>query len=214
MITKKSLVLLMCLVALSFFGCNGKKTSAPVVFANGEELHGSWENGDTGVAVFKGIPFAAPPIDELRWRAPEPNKPRSGPQMAVEFAPACMQTTYITDWYADVAKTFGHGPEAVGRPKSVNEDCLYLNVWSPRPESGADLPVMVWVHGGSNKGGWSYEPNYIGKKLAEKGVVVVSIAYRLGAFGFFSHPAPPSKPIMNNQSIKRATPESSLPARK
>ncbi len=189
MIIKKGLVFFLGLVAFSVFGCAGKEKPAPVVFANGEELRGSWENEDSRVAVFKGIPFAAPPVGELRWRAPLANKPRGGPQIAVEFAPACMQTSYITDWYADVAKTFGYGPEAVGRPKSVSEDCLYLNIWSPRPESGADLPVMVWVHGGSNKGGWSYEPNYIGKKLAEKGVVVVTIAYRLGAFGFFSHPA-------------------------
>ncbi len=189
MIANKGLWVLIGLVSLGFLACSGKQESSPVVFANGEELHGSWENEGSGVAVFKGVPFAAPPVDELRWRAPVPNKPRGGPQMAVEFAPACMQTSYITDWYADVAKTFGHGPETVGRPKSVNEDCLYLNIWSPRPEPGADLPVMVWVHGGSNKGGWSYEPNYIGNKLAEKGVVIVTIAYRLGAFGFFSHPA-------------------------
>ncbi len=161
----------------------------PVVFTNGEELHGSWEGASQGIAAFKGIPFASPPVEDLRWRAPLANRPRSGPQQATAFAPACMQTPYITDWYASVAKSFGFGPETVGKPDGVNEDCLYLNVWSPRLKQDASLPVMIWVHGGSNKGGWSYEPNYMGTKLAAKGVVVVTIAYRLGAFGFFSHPA-------------------------
>jgi len=68
-------------------------------------------------------------------------------------------------------------------------DCLSLNVWSPQPVGDAGLPVMVFVHGGSNAGGWSYEPNYIGENLAGRGVVVVTIAYRVGPFGFFSHPA-------------------------
>jgi para-nitrobenzyl esterase len=95
----------------------------------------------------------------------------------------------MVDWYADVAEAFGHGPEVVGRPLGVSEDCLYLNVWSPDLSADARLPVMVYVHGGSNKGGWSYEPNYIGQNLAAKGVVVVTVAYRLGAFGFFSHRA-------------------------
>jgi len=170
-------------------GCQWSEEKGPVVIANGEELHGSWDSDNEGIAVFRGVPFAAPPVADLRWRAPVPNQPRPGVQQAVEFAPACMQTPYITDWYASVAKTFGYGPEAVGRPHAVNEDCLYLNIWSPQPDPGSRLPVMVWVHGGSNKGGWSYEPNYIGRKLAAKGVVVVTIAYRLGAFGFFSHPA-------------------------
>jgi para-nitrobenzyl esterase len=95
----------------------------------------------------------------------------------------------MVDWYADVAEAFGHGPEVVEHPAGVSEDCLYLNVWSPDLSADARLPVMVYVHGGSNKGGWSYEPNYVGQNLAAKGVVVVTIAYRLGPFGFFSHRA-------------------------
>ena len=157
--------------------------------ANGEELHGAWEGLEERITVFKGVPFAAPPVGDLRWRAPQANLPRLGPQDATEFAAACMQTTYSTDWYAGVAAAFGSGPEVAARPVGVSEDCLYLNIWTPQLDPDAKLPVMVWVHGGSNKGGWSYEPNYIGTRLAEKGVVLVSIAYRLGAFGFFSHPA-------------------------
>lgn len=168
--------------------CSEFDVSGPAVVANGEELTGDWEGEESRIAVFRGIPFAAPPVDDLRWRAPQPSVPRPSLQTAVEFAPACMQGPHITNWYAGVARDFGHGPDAVGRPNGVSEDCLYLNVWSPRLGSEARLPVMVWVHGGSNKGGWSYEPNYIGARLAAKGVVVVSIAYRLGPFGFFSHP--------------------------
>jgi len=96
---------------------------------------------------------------------------------------------FVNNGYASIAKAFGSGPETVGRPVGVSEDCLYLNIWTPKLNADAKLPVMVWVHGGSNKGGWSYEPNYIGKNLAAKGVVVVTIAYRMGSFGFFSHPA-------------------------
>jgi len=103
-----------------------------------------------------------------------------------------MQGPHIVDWYADVAAEFGAGPGETGRPNGVSEDCLYLNVWTPdldADDAAGMLPVMVWFHGGSNKGGWSYEPNYVGAELARKGVVVVSTAYRLGPFGFFSHPA-------------------------
>jgi para-nitrobenzyl esterase len=177
------------IIVLFIAGCSQSDVSGPVALANGEELHGVWEGEGNQIAVFKGVPFAAPPVGDLRWRAPQPNSPRPGPQSAVEFAPGCMQTSYSTDWYARVAAAFGHGPEVAARPLGVAEDCLYLNIWTPQMNPDARLPVMVWVHGGSNKGGWSYEPNYMGTRLAARGVVVVSIAYRLGAFGFFSHPA-------------------------
>jgi len=182
-------LLLLTTVFLIFSGCTKQRNEEPVVFANGEELHGAWENSSQDIAVFKGIPVAAPPVADLRWRAPVKNQARSGPQAATGFAPACMQTSYIVDWYVDVARSFDSGSDAVGRPVGVSEDCLYLNIWTPELNPQANLPVMVWVHGGSNKAGWSYEPNYIGKNLAAKGVVVVTVTYRVGAFGFFSHPA-------------------------
>jgi para-nitrobenzyl esterase len=163
--------------------------TGPVVVANGEEMLGAWAGGTKQVATFKSIPFAAPPVGHLRWRAPRPHLPRQGRQTATSFGPGCMQGPGGVDWYVGVAAAFGHGPEAVGRPNGLSEDCLYLNVWSPDPVSDAGLPVMVFVHGGSNAGGWSYEPNYIGENLAARGVVVVTIAYRVGPFGFFSHPA-------------------------
>lgn len=188
--TMTAKLLMVSVVFLIFFsGCAKQEDEEPVVIANGEELHGAWEDASAGMAVFKGVPFAAPPVADLRWRAPVANQARPGPQTATGFAPACMQTSYSTDWYASVASRFGYGPDAVGRPIGVSEDCLYLNIWTPELNPDAKLPVMVWVHGGSNKGGWSYEPNYIGKNLAAKGVVVVTVPYRMGAFGFFSHPA-------------------------
>jgi para-nitrobenzyl esterase len=166
-------------------------SGTPEVHANGEHLRGQWHDDAETVAVFKGVPFAAPPVGDLRWRAPRLHTPRSGPQQATEFAPGCMQGPHIVDWYANVAVEFGAGPGATGKPNGVSEDCLYLNVWTPKgalDDGATKIPVMVWFHGGSNKGGWSYEPNYIGAELTKKGVVVVSIAYRLGPFGFFSHP--------------------------
>lgn len=161
--------------------------SPPSVTANGELLTGAWETAEPAVAAFRGIPFAAPPVGGGRWRAPAGHSPRTGRQQATEFAPACMQGTGGVDWYIRVAAAFGQGPEVVGRPNGVSEDCLYLNVWSPRLDPAARLPVMVFVHGGSNAGGWSYEPNYRGAELARRGAVVVTIAYRLGPFGFFAH---------------------------
>ncbi|MGI9285264.1 MAG: carboxylesterase/lipase family protein, partial [Pseudomonadales bacterium] len=161
---------------------------AITITANQEQLTG--ERSEQ-IAVFRGIPFAQPPIGSLRWQAPRPAIPRAGTQLATEFAAACMQGAHIIDWYRDIARAFGQPPEVIKPPK-VSEDCLYLNIWAPALDEPSsvekNLPVMVWIHGGSNKGGWSYEPNYIGKQLAQQNVVVVSIAYRLGVFGFFAHP--------------------------
>ena len=159
----------------------------PILRANAEQLEGQWTDESKAVAAFKGIPFAAPPVGALRWRAPQPHQPRAGNQDASEFAPACMQSSHIVDWYADVARMFGAEAGSTAEPNGISEDCLYLNVWTPNPAGREKLPVMIWFHGGSNKGGWSYEPNYIGAKLAAKGVVVVTLTYRLGSFGFFSH---------------------------
>lgn len=160
----------------------------PRVIANGEMLLGVFAARHPGVALFAGIPFAQAPVGELRWRAPQPHVPRAGVLEASRFAVACYQDGYNTDWYREVAKPFGADPARFHDP-AVSEDCLYLNVWTPAPGAAAHLPVMVWIHGGSNKSGWSFEPNYDGENLAARErVVVVSVAYRLGIFGFFGHP--------------------------
>lgn len=98
-----------------------------------------------------------------------------------------MQGPHMVDWYKKLVADFAGDPESFPVPE-FSEDCLYLNVWTPQPSVDGNLPVMVWIHGGSHRGGWSYEPNYIGEQLAREDVVVVSIAYRLDLFGFFSHP--------------------------
>ena len=139
---------------------------------------------------FLGVPFAQPPVGELRWAPPQPLQMTQGIYQADTFAPACMQGDHIAKWYQNVAAEFGGDPTLIKQPK-VSEDCLYLNLWRPvqDKENPQALPVIVYIHGGSNKAGWSYEPNYIGHNLAAKGVIVVSIAYRVGVFGFFSHPS-------------------------
>jgi para-nitrobenzyl esterase len=127
-----------------------------------------------GVASFKGIPFAAPPIGELRWKPPQPVKPWSGVRKADAFGPAPMQNRAAS--------------MLMGGWSRVSEDCLYLNVWTPARHAGEKLPVMVWIYGGGFMIGMTSVPLYDGTKLAQKGVVLVSLAYRLGPFGFLAHP--------------------------
>ena len=187
--------MLKTLTAFSFLlllGCN----RAPGVEVDGEILLGKYVEDGT-VAAFFGVPFAEPPTGDLRWRSPQPLKNTVDHRTVVDFAAACMQTMRILDWYRYMAETFG-GSRDYYRDLEISEDCLYLNVWTPTLKHDASLPVMVWVHGGSNRSGWSYEPNYHGHKLARKGVVVVSVAYRVGAFGFLSHAEiPPEDAVAN-----------------
>ena len=180
-----SLVLLSAIV-LSASASGTDNSPTPQVQSGDESYLGEWL-ADSGVAVFRGIPFAEPPVGELRWRQPRPLRKTSTVHDAKSFAPACMQTMRILDWYRGLAETFGASRD-VFADLDTSEDCLYLNIWTPGLAGSDRLPVMVYVHGGSNNSGWSYEPNYHGHALAAEGVVVVTIAYRLGVFGFFSHP--------------------------
>lgn len=174
-----------CSIALLAAACADRADTPPVVDVSGARYTGTWLD-DGGSAAFLGLPFAEPPTDERRWRPPEPvAEPVGG--SATEFAPACMQGPHMVDWYRDLVERFGGDPDLFPVP-GFSEDCLYLNVWTPEPDPTAGLPVMVWIHGGGHKGGWSYEPNYVGDALARRGVVVVSIAYRVDVLGFFSHP--------------------------
>jgi para-nitrobenzyl esterase len=127
-----------------------------------------------GVASFKGIPFAAPPVNDLRWKAPQPAKAWAGIRKADNYAPGCMQDPSMV--------------KMVGASVSVAEDCLYLNVWTAAKTAGEKRPVMVWIHGGAFVGGMTGTPMFDGTKFAQKSVVLVSIAYRLGVFGFMAHP--------------------------
>lgn len=126
-----------------------------------------------GVFCFLGIPYAAPPVGELRWRAPQPPVAWSGVRDATSFGPSCPQV---------VGAGFNH------RTPAQSEDCLYLNVWTKTLDQAARQPVMVWIHGGGNLGGAGSEDAFDGATLASKGATVVTINYRLGAFGFLAHP--------------------------
>jgi para-nitrobenzyl esterase len=128
------------------------------------------------VASFKGIPYATPPVGERRWKAPEPATGWSGTRLATQFSPECMQPPY---------------PEGsmFTRPSAAtSEDCLYLNVWTANL-SGEPAPVMVWIHGGGLTRGGGGTNIYDGTNLAKKGVVLITINYRLGPFGYYAHPA-------------------------
>jgi para-nitrobenzyl esterase len=132
-----------------------------------------------GVRVFKGIPFAAPPVNELRWRAPQPVAKWTGVRKADTFGNVCVQP-----------KGVGRANVSVDLPDSpaASEDCLYLNVWTPAQSASERRPVMVWIYGGAYAEGAGSSPHNDGEALARNGVVVVTFNYRLGPFGFFSHP--------------------------
>ncbi len=151
------------------------------------QIEGSFDN-ENEVFIFRGIPYAKPPIGELRWQSPVQLSSIPKTINAQSFKPACMQDEYTTVWYKDVAELFGNSRSVFQHVEEVNEDCLYLNIWTNSLDQTSKKPVMVWVHGGADTGGWSYEPNYLGHHLANKDVVVVSINYRLNIFGFFLHP--------------------------
>jgi para-nitrobenzyl esterase len=142
------------------------------------------------VAVFRGIPYARPPLGALRFRAAELlPPPEAGAFHATRFASACPQDGGNVEWYRDVARGVGADPSGVLALPAMDEDCLHLNLWTPAPgRFDAELPVLIWIHGGGNLNGWSFEPNYLGHNLAARGLVVVSVAYRLGALGFVAHP--------------------------
>ncbi len=160
---------------------------APTVTYRGETLQGSFSERQPSVASFKGIPYARPPVGALRWQAPKAPPHRSGVQQATHWAPGCYQDEYNLVWYQKIATAFGSDSLGFSDPP-FSEDCLYLNVWSASRQPQSKQPVLVWIHGGSNKAGWSFEPNYNGEQMAAQGVVVVSVGYRLGIFGFFGHP--------------------------
>lgn len=131
-------------------------------------------SADGKVQIFKGIPYAAPPVGSLRWKEPQPVAKWEGVRKATEFGAHCMQGPIFGDM--------------AFRDAGQSEDCLYLNVWTPKAEAGAKLPVMVWIYGGGFQAGATSEGRQNGEALAHKGVVVVSMNYRLGIFGFFAHP--------------------------
>src|SRR5262245_27054049 len=171
---KKSVVLLVALALVC-----GLRAAVPEPVRTDAGLLSGTPGAAPGVRVFMGIPFAAPPIGELRWRAPQPVAKWTGVRKAEKFGAVCVQ------------------PKGTGRPNvsvdlpdspAANEDCLYLNVWTAARSASDRRAVMFWIYGGAYTEGAGSSPHTDGEALARKGVVLVSFNYRLGPFGFFSHP--------------------------
>ncbi len=139
-------------------------------------------NGDSSVISFKGVPFAKPPIGALRWKAPMPAESWDGVREANKFGPSAIQNLRYTH--------LPNGPwtEEFMVQNEVSEDCLYLNVWAPAQDPTDKLPVMVYIHGGALTEGSGAIDVYDGEELAKKGIIVVTINYRLGVLGFMAHP--------------------------
>ncbi len=172
---KRTLLLLVLVGAVAASTSTRAAITDPIRIEPGQ-ISGTTQDG---VRVYKGIPFGAPPLGELRWRAPRPVAKWTGVRAADQFGNVCVQ-----------AKGVGRVNVATDLPDSpkISEDCLYLNVWTAANSASEKRPVMVWIYGGAYSEGSGSSPHNDGTALAKKGAIVVSFNYRLGAFGFFSHP--------------------------
>ena len=177
---KKTLISLSVILVVAA-SCVGSKN--PVLKIDGGKIQGILtETPD--VYLFKGIPYAAPPVGDLRWKPPQPVVPWEGVKLADTYGPAAMQpprqpgSFYYIEFYTDDAH-------------QVSEDCLYLNISTPAPgKTDAGLPVAIYIHGGAYASGYCYEKQFLGgEEWAKHGVILVTINYRLNIFGYFSHPA-------------------------
>ena len=152
------------------------------------KISNGWVEGipaaDPRITAFKGIPFAQPPVGDLRWREPQPVKDWEGVLKCSTFGPIPMQSTpglgdpeqlYNKEWHVD-------------SDIAISEDCLYLNVWTPAKKEDEKLPVMAWIFGGGMVGGYTSEMEFDGERIARRGVILVSIGYRVNGFGFLAHP--------------------------
>ena len=166
----RSIAIIAASLALTGTGAGAAHAAAPRVTIATGTLKGVEADH---IVSFKGIPFAAPPVGPLRWRAPQPARPWKGVRDASAYANDCMQLPFPSD------------AAPLGTPPA--EDCLYANVWKPAGAKGK-LPVMVWIYGGGFVNGGSSPPTYSGAELAKQGIMVVSFNYRLGRFGTFAHP--------------------------
>ncbi len=155
------------------FAAGATSAAATQVSTDAGLVDGVTSESRPRVEAFKGVPYAAPPVGPLRWREPQPVPRWEGVRHAGTFGARCMQAHIYDDMiFRD----------------QMSEDCLYLNVWTPQASATAKLPVMVWIHGGGFRAGSASEPRQDGERLAAKGVVVVSMNYRLGVFGYLAHP--------------------------
>ena len=192
----KRILLLLPLLAL--LACNESKegNDCPVLTVEGGRIQGVRAE-NPGVFVYRGIPYAAPPIGELRWQEPHQVVPWDSIRQCDKFGHPGYQAVHYPGFYAS---EWGYGDEA-----PYSEDCLYLNVWTKAPgETEKKLPVALWIHGGGYREGWGSEPEFDGQEWASKDVVLVTINYRLGIFGFMTHPelsAESSNKVSGNYGI-------------
>ena len=175
------MLLLILLMAIAGVGVGVaeplREGSAPIIKIDSGVLAGTRFGPNSNELAFLGIPFAAPPVGNLRWKSPQPVERWQGIRSASKFSPACPQQP--SSWWHEMA-----GVDQL----ETSEDCLYLNVWTTNLSTQQKQPVMVWIHGGGNVEGSSHVP-LIGPALARKGVIVVSLEYRLGVLGYLAHPA-------------------------
>jgi para-nitrobenzyl esterase len=163
---------LICSTAVALALATSALAAEPRVKTSSGTLEGTTEA--SGIYAYRGIPFAEPPIDDLRWQPPQPVRNWSGVRNAKQFGPRCVQSPVFGDM--------------VFRSNGMSEDCLYLNVWTPVSSSNDRLPVLVYFYGGGFVAGDGSEPRYDGENMAKKGIVTVTVNYRLGVWGFLAHP--------------------------
>lgn len=176
---KNKLLIILAIAGWVFTSCSDPN---PVLTVEGGQLTGV-PTPTKGVIAYKGIPFAAPPVGNLRWKEPQPVVPWEGVKVADKYGDAASQMTW------DPQSFYGREWRASGSVP-FSEDCLYLNVWTPAAgKTGKKLPVAMWIHGGGYREGFGFEPEMDGgEDWASRGVILVQITYRLGSMGFFSHP--------------------------
>ena len=177
---KLSFFFLLCML-LILNSCGNIETN-PILTIEGGKVKGV-ETPTKGIIAYKGIPFAAPPVGELRWKEPQPVVPWEGVKTADKYGAASLQTAW------DPESFYGKEWRASGTVP-FSEDCLYLNVWTPAAgQTDKKLPVAMWIHGGGYREGFAFEPEMDGgEEWASRGVILVTVTYRLGVLGFFSHP--------------------------
>jgi para-nitrobenzyl esterase len=176
---------LIALIIPAFISCSSlKQNTASKIDINMVPTEAGFVSGETvrndSVKVFMGIPFAAPPVDSLRWRPPQPVQEWEGVKACITPPASAMQSPPVP--FMMWSKEF------MAPLEPLSEDCLYLNIWTAARNTADKLPVMVWIHGGAFTGGSGTVPLYDGQEMAKKGVVFVTINYRLGVFGFLAHP--------------------------
>ncbi|MGE5943285.1 MAG: carboxylesterase/lipase family protein [Flavobacteriales bacterium] len=179
---KKSTLFIFMALSLAIVSCNEKTDPNPVLTIEGGQIQGV-PTPTEGIVAYKGIPFAAPPVGDLRWKEPQPVIAWEGVKVADAYGDAASQLTW------DPESFYGKEWQASGSVP-FSEDCLYLNVWTPAAgKLDEKLPVAMWIHGGGYREGFAFEPEMDGgEDWASRGVILVTVTYRLGVMGFFSHP--------------------------